>query len=165
MADDRIITTVKEFFITEQRCPDGWRPFDLYLFRDEQVVFYVGQSQVAFDRVWRHLLDGFKGRSAVGRFILCNWPVSMRFGIELLSSRAGQFDPVDNNLNSAEHLLIEQFAPCFNIALNGIPTPIPAKYAPPGATIKCSRSLVKLIHQANIAVQADTRRAAVPVDE
>jgi hypothetical protein len=157
----QIATTVKEFLITEQRCPVEWRPFDLYLFRDDEVVFYVGQSQVAFDRVWRHLLDGFKGRSAVGRFILCNWPVSMKFTIELLTSRASPFDPVDHNLNSAEHLLIEQFAPCFNIALNGQPTPLPARYAPPGATIRCSRSLVKLIHQANIAVQADSRRRSM----
>ena len=69
--------SLKEFLLTEQRCPPEWRPFDLYLFRDDEVVFYVGQSYVAFDRVWRHILDGYKGRSVVGRFIHCNWPASL----------------------------------------------------------------------------------------
>ncbi len=86
-----VTTSVKEFLLTEQRCPPEWRPFDLYLVRDDAVVFYVGQSYVAFDRVWRHILDGYKGRSVVGRFIHCNWPASMRFTIELLSSRSPQF--------------------------------------------------------------------------
>ena len=164
-ATDRVLVSVKEFLVTEQRCPPGWRPFDLYLFRDEHVVFYVGQSYVAFDRVWRHILDGFKGRSMVGRFILCNWPASMKFVIELLSSRSSPFDPVDNNLNLAEQLLIEQFSPCFNVALNSQPTPLPARYAPPGSTITCSRSLGKLIRQADIVLQAERRRASVPEDE
>lgn len=32
---------------------------DLYAFRDEAVVFYVGQSQLAFSQVWDHLKSGF----------------------------------------------------------------------------------------------------------
>ena len=92
-ATDRVLLSVKEFLITEQRCLPEWRPFDLYLFRDEHVVFYVGQSYVAFDRVWRHILDGFKGRSMVGRFILCNWPASMKFVIELPFASSITYDP------------------------------------------------------------------------
>lgn len=153
-----VTTSVKEFLLTEQRCPSGWRPFDLYLFRDEAVVFYAGQSYVAFDRVWRHILDGYEGRSVVGRFVLCNWPASMRFTIELLSSRAQQFADLDHELNAAERRLIERHAPCFNVSLNSQPTPLPARYAPPGQQITCPRSLPKLINQANIAVQADRRR-------
>ncbi|HSN74705.1 MAG TPA: hypothetical protein VL334_06360, partial [Anaerolineae bacterium] len=61
--DPHAVVLVKEFLLTEQRCPPDWRPLDLYLFRDDAVVFYVGQSYVAFDRVWRHILDGYKGRS------------------------------------------------------------------------------------------------------
>ena len=153
---------MKEFLITEQRCLPEWRPFDLYLFRDEHVVFYVGQSYVAFDRVWRHILDGFKGRSMVGRFILCNWPASMKFVIELLSSRSSAFDPVDNDLNLAEQLLIEQFSPCFNVALNSQPTPLPAKYAPPGSTITCSRSLGKLCLLYTSPSPRDRTRSRMP---
>jgi hypothetical protein len=155
---DHVRTTVKEFLLTEQRCPPDWRPFDLYLFRDDAVVFYVGQSYVAFDRVWRHILDGYKGRSVVGRFILCNWPASMRFTIELLSSRAPQFAELDHDLNAAERRLIESHAPCFNVTLNSQPTPLPARYAPPGQRITSPRSLTRLINEASMAVRADRRR-------
>jgi len=34
-------------------------------FCDEEVVFYVGQSHNAFERVWAHLLGGFQGHSIV----------------------------------------------------------------------------------------------------
>jgi hypothetical protein len=153
-----IITTVRDFLLTEQRCPLDWRSFDLYLFRDDEVTFYVGQSYVAFDRVWQHILDGFKGRSIVGRFILCNWPASMKFTIELLSSRSDCFVAVSHDLSAAERWLIEQHAPCFNTSLNSSPTPLPARYAPPGPTLKCSRSLTKLIREAGYAVKAENRK-------
>jgi hypothetical protein len=162
--DGCVTISVKEFLLTEQRCSSDWRPFDLYLFRDEEVVFYVGQSYLAFDRVWRHILDGYKGRSVVGRFILCNWPASMRFTIELLSSRAERFADLDHDLSAAERRLIEQYSPCFNVTLNAQPTPLPAPYAPPGQRITCPRSLTKLINQASITVQADHRRRWLQAD-
>jgi hypothetical protein len=153
-----VVAPVKEFLLTEQRCPPAWRPFDLYLFRDDAVAFYAGQSYVAFDRVWRHILDGYKGRSVVGRFLLCNWPASMRFTIELLSSHSERFADLQHDLNAAERRLIEHYRPCFNVTLNARPTPLPAQYAPPGQRITCPRSLTKLISQAGMAVQADSRR-------
>jgi hypothetical protein len=153
-----VVAPFKAFLLTELRCPPAWRPFDLYLFRDDAVAFYVGQSCVAFDRVWRHILDGYKGRSAVGRFLLCNWPASMHFTIELLSSRSETFADLDHDLDAAERRLIEQYAPCFNVTLNARPTTLPAQYAPPGQRITCPRSLTKLINQASVAVQADNRR-------
>ena len=157
-AGDRIAMPLKEFLLTEQHCPPDWRHYDLYLCRDDAVVFYVGQSYVAFDRVWQHILDGFKGRSMLGRFILCNWPASMRFTIELHDSRSAAYADVGHNLNAAERELIERHAPCFNEMLNRRPTPLPARYAPPGPTIRCSRSLGKLISEARHAVQADRRK-------
>ena len=150
---------VNEFLLTEQCCPPEWQSCDLYLFRGDETTFYVGQSYMAFDRVWRHILDGYKGRSVVGRFILCNWPASMRFTVELLSSRSPQFADLDHDLLAAERRLIERHAPCFNVSLNRQPTPLPVCYAPPGQRITSPRSLTKLINQANMAVQADKRRA------
>ncbi|MEZ4643972.1 MAG: hypothetical protein R3E31_14790 [Chloroflexota bacterium] len=120
---------IKQFLLIET-CPTAWRPLDLYLFRDEAVVFYVGQSHLAFDRVWEHIRYGFKGRSTVGRFILCNWPTSMKFTVELLSSRADQFASVAHDLDAAERQLITQYAPCFNDVWNEQPTPLPEKYVP-----------------------------------
>jgi hypothetical protein len=157
-AGDRIAVPLKEFLLTEQHCPPAWRRHDLYLCRDDAVVFYVGQSYVAFDRVWQHILDGFKGRSMLGRFILCNWPTSMRFTIELRDSRSDAFADVGHDLNAAERALIERHAPCFNETLNRRPTALPVRYASPGPTIRCSRSLSKLIGEARHAVQADRRK-------
>lgn len=149
--------SVKEFLVTEQ-CPDSWRIFDLYIFRDSDVVFYVGQSHLAFDRVWQHIGGGFKGRSVVGQFILCNWPRSMRFNIELLSSQSERFACVGNNLNAAETLLIEQLSPCFNSALNYHPVALPEHYQSPHGPIRHARNLRRLILEAGKAVKADQRR-------
>jgi hypothetical protein len=153
---EHIALPLKRFLIVAE-CPADWRSFDLYLFRDDDVVFYVGQSYLAYDRVWQHITDGYKARSVVGRFVLCNWPSSLRFTIELWSSQADRFAEVDHDLNAAERSLIEQVAPCFNDTYNQRPTPLPDRYAPPSAPIRCSRSPNKLIHEAERAVQADER--------
>jgi hypothetical protein len=138
-----------------EQCPADWKHLDLYLFRDDQVVFYVGQSFLAFARVWEHLKSGFKGHSVVGRFIWANWPVSMKFTIELMSSRSEEFNPVGNDLLAVEGHLIRFWSPCFNVSLNNKPTPVPACYFPYNAKLRCSRSLNALIHQAERAVKAD----------
>jgi hypothetical protein len=90
MKGENVILPLKRFLLV-QECPVEWRGLDLYLFRDENVVFYVGQSQQAFARVWEHLISGFKGHSMMGRFVWCNWPKSMSFTVELSSSRFEQF--------------------------------------------------------------------------
>lgn len=151
-----IVLPLKRFMLLDA-CPPDWHALDLYVFRDENVVFYVGQSYLAFDRVWEHLRNGFKGRSTIGRFILANWPVSLKFNIELLSSQADRFGDVAHDLDAAERSLIQQLAPCFNDLLNSQPTPLPARYAPPTARPLCSRSLNKLIHEAQRAVRADEK--------
>jgi hypothetical protein len=142
-------------FLLVQQCPASWQGLDLYLFRDENVVFYVGQSYLAFARVWEHLLSGFKGHSIVGRFVWCNWPRSMNFTIELLSSRSEQFSDVRNELSASERLLIQRWSPCFNVSLNNQPTPLPNSYLPPNAPFRRRRSFNALIHEAERAVQAD----------
>ncbi len=152
-----LVIPLKRFMLI-QECPPDWRPMDLYLFRDEEVVFYVGQSYSAFERVWEHIRNGFKGRSMVGRFILCNWPVSLRFSIELMCSQSARFATVGHDLNAAEQYLIVSLSPCFNEVLNSRPTPLPDRYAAPNTKPRCSRSLNKLIHEAERAVRADERR-------
>jgi hypothetical protein len=154
MNDPNIAISLKRFLLIEQ-CPTAWRGLDMYLFRDETVVFYVGQSHLAFARVWEHLLGGFKGHSIPGRFVWCNWPVSMKFTIELLSSQSEQFAILGHDLNAAERQLIQNWSPCFNISQNSQPTPVPTAYLPPNARLRCSRSLSKLVHQAERAVKAE----------
>jgi hypothetical protein len=157
MNDLHILTPLKRFLLVQQ-CPADWKDQDLYLFRDEMVAFYVGQSYLAFGRVWGHLLGGFKGHSIVGRFIWNNWPASMNFTIELLSSRTAQFDTVGNNLDAAERMLIERLSPCFNASLNNTPTPVPASYLPPNAHPRRRRGFNALVHEAERAVQAEDTR-------
>lgn len=151
---ENIIIPLKRFLLIEQ-CPVTWKDLDLYLFRDEDVAFYVGQSQLAFTRVWEHLLSGFHGHSIVGRFVWCNWPRSMNFTIELLSSQSEPFDDVGNDLNASERSLIECWSPCFNLSLNNQPKPLPEFYLPPNAPFRRRRSLNVLIHEAERAVKTE----------
>jgi hypothetical protein len=157
MTDLQVSISLKRFLLIEQ-CPAEWKTLDLYLFRDENVVFYVGQSHLAFARVWQHLLGGFKGHSLMGRFVWCNWPKSMNFTLELLSSQSERFKDLGNDLNAAERALIQSGMPCLNVSLNGQPTPLPPGYLPPNASLRCGRSLNKLIHEAERAVQAEETR-------
>jgi hypothetical protein len=154
MNDQKVAIPLKRFLLLE-RCPSAWKNLNLYLFRDETVVFYVGQSYLAFARVWGHLRKGFKGYSSIGRFVWCNWPTSMNFTIELLSSKFEQFDAVGNDANAAERQLIQCWSPCFNESLNSQPTPVPPSYLPLNAKLRCSRSLNKLIHEAERAVKVE----------
>ena len=128
------------------------------MIRDENLVFYVGQSYTAFQRVWDHIKNGYKWRSDVGRFILCNWPKSMNYEIELLSSGSQEFDLVNNDLSKAEELLIKMYKPCFNVSQNDSPSPMPEVYLPPSSVIRCSRSIKRLQYQAEQALRNDERK-------
>jgi len=154
MNDQNVEIPLKRFLLVEKP-PAFWEGLDLYLFRDEKVAFYVGQSYLAFDRVWKHLLSGFKGHSIIGRFIWCNWPKSMSFTIELLSSQSEQFGEVGNDLDASERLLIQRWSPCFNVSHNSQPTPLPDSYLPPNAPFRRRRSLNMLIREAERAVKAE----------
>lgn len=140
-------------FLTCEICPPEWLPYDLYLFRDETVVFYVGQSESAFARIWRHLHDGFKGRSLVGKFIRVNWPRSMNFMIELYSTQEPTFANLHHDRTAAETSLIEQLHPCFNDTYNSTPTPLPASYQPPTATVRYPRHIGRMQREAEVAMR------------
>jgi hypothetical protein len=141
-------------FLQIEHCPRAWRQQNVYVLRDDEVVFYVGQSYVAFNRVWQHFYDGFKGRSLVGRFILCNWPVSMHFRLELLNSRAPQFANLAHEREAVERVLIEQYHPCLNTALNPLPTTIPACYFSPLTAPLPAHHPKKIIREAAQVIKA-----------
>jgi hypothetical protein len=157
MTDEKVVLPLKRFLLIEN-CPADWRKLDLYLFRDENEAFYVGQSYLAFARVWEHLLGGFHGHSIVGRFIWVNWPASMNFTIELLSSQSEQFDNLGNDLNAAERQLIQRWTPCFNVSLNQAARLLPKTYLPPNARPRFMRSLNKMRHEAERSIQADEKK-------
>ncbi|MBX3014933.1 MAG: hypothetical protein KF832_25655 [Caldilineaceae bacterium] len=140
-------------FLTCETCPPEWLAYDLYLFRDESVTFYVGQSELAFARVWCHLHDGFKGRSLVGKFIRVNWPRSMNFVIELYASHEPIFAPQQHERLAVEAHLIAYHHPCLNNTLNPTPTPLPARYKPPTATVQYPRHLGRMLREAEAAMR------------
>jgi hypothetical protein len=82
----------------------------------------------------------------------------MKFTIELLSSRSGQFGDVGNEPGASERLLIHRWSPCFNISQNNQPTPLPDSYVPANAPFRRRRSLSMLIREAERAVKADDTR-------
>lgn len=144
-------------FLIVEKCPAEWQHFDLYLVRDESVVFYVGQSYTAFNRVWSHIYDGWKGRSLVGRFVLMNWPRALHFVVELYHSQAADFQPVDHDLNRAEQKLIAAYCPCFNDTHNPNPASLPAHYNPPTVRVRHPRNPQAMIREAGLANQQAER--------
>lgn len=140
-------------FLTCTECPPEWLSYDLYLFRDETVVFYVGQSELAFARVWRHLHDGFKGRSLVGKFIRVNWPRSINFVIELYSAQEATFADLHHDRTAAEIRLIAHYHPCFNDTHNSTPTPVPIIYKPPTAIVRQPRNIRHMTRMAEVAMR------------
>lgn len=156
----RITIPLKRFILIEE-CPAAWKNLDLYVFRDEAVAFYVGQSQSAFSRVWDHLIGGFHGHSIVGRFMWSNWPRSMRFSIDLLSSQSEEFQAIGNSLDAAERELIQRWSPCFNVSQNMLPSPLPDVYRPVNAKLQRRRGLHRLRREAERALRAEDAPAWV----
>ena len=152
----RVVLPLK-VFLTLENCPSGWEFLDLYLIRDAETAFYVGKSEIAFNRVWQHIQDGFKGRSGIGRFILCNWPDSMHFTIELYHARHKLFENVGYDLAQAERKLIIQYQPCFNVVHNPSPTPLSDRYKPYNVRLICSHRLSRLISESRATLQAERK--------
>jgi hypothetical protein len=155
MPDSFQVTLFLKEFLQIEHCPPEWQRLDLYLIRDQESVFYVGQSYIAFHRVWEHYYGGFKGRSLVGRFIVCNWPVSMSFVVELMSSRSERFASVENDRFRGEQMLIEQYTPCLNSALNPQPAAIPERYRSPYTSLKFRHNPRRCILQAAQVLQTE----------
>ena len=146
-----------------QACPPEWQRLDLYLFRDalapkSDIVFYIGQSACAFRRVWRHIEDGFKGRSLVGKFVRVNWPRSMNFTVELLDSGCFESayrgsDDRASHRTAVERRLIETYRPCFNTTWNEKPTPLPQGYKSPAAATRFPRHMGHMVREARVACE------------
>ncbi|MGB7538627.1 MAG: hypothetical protein WBM17_08825 [Anaerolineales bacterium] len=114
-------------FILLDDCPPDWKGYDLYCIRDGETVLYVGRSYPAFNRVCKHIRNGWKVRSAVGRFLFTNGPASMNFEIGMLSSQAPEFSAVRNDPALAEEMLIQRLKPSLNDALSAEPLELPEK--------------------------------------
>jgi len=151
-----IEVSIKQLLVNE-KCPEEWKDYDLYEIYDEEVSFYVGQSYIAFNRIIEHIRNGYKARSDVGRFILCNWPKSMNYRVRMLSSKSEEFTDVGNDVLKAEEKLINTRKPCFNNVQNEQPTKLPERYLSPSSIIRCSRKFTIIVKQAESSIILDKK--------
>lgn len=138
-----IKTTIKEA-LTRRTKTDGHY---IYVYRDNGVVFYVGQSKKPMYRFAQHM-GKYRNACAdlVGSFILDNMPESQDWQIEIYTLEECKpflthdirfyeesinsplpfiFDMV---IDQAEVALIRHFNPCLNTLDNPNPSRIPEKY-------------------------------------
>lgn len=140
--------TIKQ--VVEDREPIN-AAYRLYVIRDDETAFYVGQSINAYNRILAHLgLDGRGNTSHIGEFIIANAPLSgtwlfQMYTVEdcrafVLDYRATlpeenrAFYETSNNpydIDDAELALIKILRPCLNDAMNTDARPVPDKYVNP----------------------------------
>lgn len=109
-------------------------PYSLYVVRDGETVFYVGQTTDAIEtRLQRHAL------SSLGQFITANAPESDGWQVELVDHRdcapavrAGLWPTLPDGArldpDIAEIALIRVLRPCLNSTYNTNPRPLPERY-------------------------------------
>lgn len=106
--------------------------YRLYIVKDSEVCFYVGQSKDVVNRLWEHLGQGERSYfpSTLGFFIKRNFPKSKDFNIVFL--RPDEVSKEwDHDVDSAEEDLIQDLNPCFNVTYNMNPKQLPKKYLEP----------------------------------
>lgn len=124
--------------------------YRLYMIRDGETVFYVGQAGNPYNRFLSHI-EGFGGNgpSHVGEFLFANAPRSGAWLFEQYTIeecrpfveeyRATFFKAPRAlgdyfGLDEAEKSLIKHYRPCLNTAMNPNPLPIPEQYVNPFAS-------------------------------
>lgn len=122
---------------------------NIYIVRDGDTVFYVGQSGDPIDRLLTHLGRGTRswcaGPSSLGQLIVSNLPESGGWQIELMI--LGDCEPYINTVwpwmkrfsirgddweGLAEKAMIRTLHPCLNTTHNENPIPLPKHYNPGG---------------------------------
>ncbi len=127
-----IQTTIKNI-IARKLKPSDAIGHPIYLFREDAIVFYVGQSRQPLTRFMEHLGQTWQAdASEVGTLILEQAPHSGTWTYELwtLEDCAQYLEPglVAGDVDDAETALIRHFHPCFNVRYNLNPTPLPERY-------------------------------------
>lgn len=113
----------------------------IYIFRDGEHVFYVGQSIDIGRRLHEHLLS----TAQVGDLVRLNWPKSLSWQVEIMTVEECQpyvlrEYPKSTSmwLDTAERVLIRYYHPSLNGKLNFSPSKLPAhikrRELEPGAT-------------------------------
>ncbi len=117
----------------------------LYLIRDGDIVFYIGQSAQPLIRLQEHMGWTWQGnQSTIGKLIEDNAPESGKWTYELWKVEECEQYVTEYRVNTfpdswqklhpsydideAEEALIKHFKPCLNSAMNPNPTPLPGRY-------------------------------------
>lgn len=120
--------TIKEFL--EHKPGIQAEEYRLYIFRDDETVFYVGQAENTQKRFLAHLgVDGRHEESKVGEFLRENAPDSGAWFFEQYTLE-DCFPLVGKQLgvDEAEEALIHLYRPSFNSAANPTPALLPGRY-------------------------------------
>lgn len=141
--------TLKEFAIKVRQNKPSMReqPYEIYVIRDEETIFYVGKSVDPEDRLLGHMgMDWHATTTPIGRFIIEQAPASgnwlfLQYTVEEcipfvheyratlskeLYAILSMCNPCD--VDVAEEALIHLHRPHFNKAMNYNPCPLPEKY-------------------------------------
>jgi hypothetical protein len=103
----------------------------IYIIREGDTVFYIGQSQEPLLRLEQHLTAGF-----IGQLMRDFWPLSAHWQVDLLTFADGAqildttgMDPKQSTDRMiVERALIQHYKPCCNIANNPTPSCLPERY-------------------------------------
>lgn len=125
----------------------------IYLYRDQEVVFYVGRSYYPLNRLLQHMaLDGTSLGDITGDTISDNLPASLHWTMELytleeckeavqthykgsyhwyckhIQAMDTSLAPPTDLICKAEQAMIEKYNPCLNAIGNRTPSTLPDRY-------------------------------------
>lgn len=123
--------------------------YHIYLVRENETVFYIGQSSSIYDRLESHLgMDWRHAPSVLGKLALENLPMSRAWAVELYSLEDCEQRTLEYMTNElgctfytkevyyhagggvdfAERAFISLYHPCLNTTYNLSPTKLPERY-------------------------------------
>jgi hypothetical protein len=128
----------------------------LYMVRDGEVVFYIGQSGNPLERILTHIGQGpwnwSQGPSPLGDLIMANLPASRGWQVDLMTPDECKplvedwlgFKITCSDIAYAEKALIRQHRPCLNVVCNEYPAPLPERYCHDDREVE--RAAANLLH-------------------
>jgi len=109
----------------------------LYVYRDEDTIFYVGRSIHPYTRLLEHLGKGARlpWPDRVGQIILDNMPESLNWTMEIWELKelitAKEYEQIamhDVFIQTCEEELIYRLGPCLNAIVNKNGSHLPERY-------------------------------------
>jgi hypothetical protein len=127
--------TVKD--VIDNTLPEtGWEKYRIYVFRDEDFIFYVGKTQEnIIDRLEAHLGLTDRSESLVGKLVGDNAPLSYLWSIDLYTIdecvpmiRRHYPNARGIDIDLVESAMILEYSPALNQQINPHPRALPSKY-------------------------------------